>query len=99
MAILLLNCLIDWFSGLNRFIVYGKISLFGKRFPCGSLTDIKKFWILNRLKETEKTANKILLLYLIKYLKQALQSGTPNDGFFLNALKTLFRVSRELLDL
>ena len=25
--------------------------------------------------------------------------GAPNDDFFLNVLKTLFRVSRELLDL
>ena len=27
------------------------------------------------------------------------ESGTPNDSFLLNALKTLFRLSRVLLDL
>ena len=32
-------------------------------------------------------------------LKGALISGAPNNGFLLNALKTLFRVSRVLLDL
>ena len=26
-------------------------------------------------------------------------SGAPNDGFLLNSLKTLFRLSRVLLDL
>ena len=32
-------------------------------------------------------------------LKGALISGAPNNGFLLNALKTLFRLSRVLIDL
>ena len=41
------------------------------------------------------------MLFEVRKLKKRLLtvSGAPNDGFLLNTLRTLFRLSRVLLDL
>ena len=53
------------------------------------------------LLEQVKSLNLIIVApnFSVSLNGSLIYSGAPNDGFFLNALKTLFRVSRELLDL